>query len=314
MRCRSSTPIRFVLRDGLIVLLAGLVAFVVLHDWVRTRFGPTPEELAAEKRARYAAPSPIAVHAVHRYTRLSDEERRELTEYLRASLIPMPTWVEQLDRRTFQILCLGEDHESSSRDFLAREFFAGVPIDVLLLEETVDGLAHIDEAVAAGDAQVPLLDADIAAILRAARARNARIDVAGIEETERQRRARQRKEQANLRDESITRNFWGRFQPGRRHVILFGALHCASHPNWLFDRVRREASPRVAREMLSVRVFAQHQGQMVADFVHFLDQIGFPRRHFVIVDAQNLHPYLDDWFWLLSSSVRRYQSAIVFRD
>ena len=302
------------LRDSLIVVLAGLVAFVLLHDWVRTRFGPTPAELAAAKRARFAEPSPIAVHALHQYTQLSAEERRSLSAYLYASLIPMSTWVDQLDERSFQVLCLGEDHESSTRDFLAREFFPKVSIEVLFLEATVDGLADMDEAVAAGDAEVPLLEADIAAILRAARARNARIEVVGIEETERQRLARQRLGRTGFRDETIARNFWDRFRPGRRHAVLFGALHCANHRNWLFERVRREAPPRMAAEMFSVRIFGQHQDQPVADFVHFLDQIGFPRQHFVIVDPRDLHPRLDEWFWLLASIMRRYHTVIVFRD
>ena len=296
------------------MVLAGLVAFVLLHDWVRTRFGPTPAELAAAKRARYAEPSPIAVHAVHRYTRLAAEERRRLHAYLNASLIPMSTWVEQLGEKSFQVLCLGEDHESSTRDFLAREFFTEVFIDVLLLEATVDGLAGIDEAVAAGDAQVLLLEADIAAILRAARGRNARIEVAGIEETKRQRLARRLSGRSGFRDETIARNLWDRFRPGRRHAVLFGALHCADQRNWLFERVRHEASPRVAGEMFSVRVFGRHQDQAVADFVHFLDQIGFPRRHFAIVNPRDLHPLLDEWFRLLASTMRRYDTVIVFRD
>ena len=294
--------------------MAGLVAFVLLHDWVRTRFAPTPDELAAAKRARHAEPSPIAVHAVRRYTELGHEERRELDAYLRESLIPVSAWVAQLRERTFQVLCVGEDHEASTRDFLAREFFTEIPIDALLLEVTPNGLASIDEAIAAGEARVPLLEVDIAAILRAARDRNPRIETAGIEETERQRRARQGLEQAGFRDESIALNFRDRFRPGRRHVVLFGGLHCANQRDWLFDRIRRGVSPRIAGEMFSVRVFGQYQSQWVADFVHFLDRIGFSPRSFVIADSRDTHPYLDDWFWVLTSIMRRYHSVIVFRE
>ena len=301
------------LRDGLIVVLAGLVAFVLIHDWVRTRFGPTPAELAAAKRARFAEPSPIAVHALQQYTRLPAEERRKLDAYLQASLIPMSAWVERLGESTFQVLCLGEDHEPSTRAFLAREFFAKVLFDVLLLEATVDGLERINEAVASGETQVPLLEADVAAILRTARARNTRIKVAGIEETKRQRLDRQRLARAGFRDETIARNFWGQFRPGKRHAVLFGALHCANQQNWLFERVRQEASPQVAKEMRSIRIFGQYQSQPVADFVYFLEQIGFPHRHFVIVNPRELHPHLDEWFWLLASTMRRYHTAVVFR-
>ena len=302
------------LRDALIVVVAGLVAFVVVHDWVRTRFGPTPAELAAAKRARVAEPSPVAVHAVHQYLRLTVEERNELAASLHASLIPVSAWVEQLGEKTFEVICLGEDHESSTREFLAREFFANVFIDVLLLEATVDGLERIEAAVASGDARVPLLEADIAEILAAARARNTGIEVAGIEETERQRDARQDLGRAGFRDEAIARNFWEQFRSGRRHVVLIGALHCNDERSWMFARLRREAAPRSAGEMLSVRILGQHQYQTVSDFVHFLDRIGFPRRNFVIVDPQHLHPRLDEWFRLLASTMRRYGVVIVFRE
>ena len=318
---RRPASVGTVLRlDGLIVLLAGLVAFVLLHDWVRTRFGPTPEELAAGRSegpvARYAEPSPVAHHAVHRYTRLPVEERRELEAYLSANLIPMSAWVDRLAERTFQVLCLGEDHEASTRDFLAREFFTGVSIDVLLLETTADELARMDEAVADGEARgcrcwksiSPRSCGQPAPGIPGRR-------VAGIEETERQRRVRQRQERpACVTSRSMRTNFWGRFRPGGRHVVLFGGLHCASHRNWLFDRVRRAAPPGLAEEMFSVRVYGQHQNQMVSDFVHFLDKVGFPHRDFVIVNARDLHPHLAEWFWLLESAMRRYHTVVVFRD
>ena len=301
------------LRDALIVVMAGLVAFVLVHDWVRNRFGPTPAELDAARRARVAEPSPVAEHALYQYTRLSVEERNDLHAYLHASLIPMAAWAEQIGEGGFQVICVGEDHESATREFLAREIFAKVFFDVLLLEATPSELRGIDEAIAAGDARVPLLGVDIAAILGAARTRNAGIRVAGIEETKRQRAARQGMGRGGFRDESIARNFWDRFEPGRRHGVLIGALHCTDRGNWLFARLRHEAAPRMAGDMLSVRIVGQHRNQTVADFVHFLDRIGFPRRHFVIVDPGNLHPHLDEWFRLLASTMRRFHTVIVFR-
>lgn len=313
-RCWRSVSTRPLLRDALIVVLAGLVAFVLVHDWVRIRFGPTLAELDAARRARVAEPSPVALHALYEYTRLSVEERNDLHAYLHASLIPVSTWVEQVGEGRFQVICLGEDHESATREFLAREIFAKVFFDVLLLEATVSELRRIDEAIAAGDARVPLLGVDIAAILGTARTRNTGIKVAGIEETKRQRSVRQGMGRDGFRDDSIARNFWDQFEPGRRHGVLIGALHCTDQGNWLFTRLRHEAAPGMAGEMLSVRIVGQHRNQTVADFVHFLDRIGFPRRHFVIVDPGYLHPRLNEWFRLLVSTMRRYHTVLVFRQ
>ena len=302
------------LRDALVVVIAGLLAFALLHDWVRTRFGPTPAELAAAKRARVAEPSLVALRAVDRYMRLAAEERSDLAASLHAGLVPVRTWVARLDEGVFQVICLGEDHEESTRDFLARELFTKVSVDMLLLEVTPEGLERIDEAMASGGGPVRLLGADVAAILEAARARNAAIEVAGIEETKHQRLARRDLGRPGFRDDSIARNFRDRFRRGRRHVVLIGALHCTDQRSWLFARVRSELSSRTAGETLSVRVVGQHQSRTVADFVHFLDRIGFPHRDFVIVDPRSLHPLLEEWFRLLVSTLRRYDKVIVFRD
>lgn len=301
------------LKTSFIIVVASMVGLILLHDWIRSEFGPTPEELAAAKRARSTSPRPAALHAVEQFAQLPTDEQRELTADLESSLIPIDEWLEDLDRADYETLCLGEDHEPETRDFLAKEFFAKYRTDVLLLETTPGGLEGMNKAIQKGSPKVHLLEVDIAAILKAARVRNPKLLVAGIEETRRQRLDRLG-DRAGFRDNSIVSNFWGEYRPGSRHAVLFGALHCTNNPKWLYERLRHLAPRRVAEKMLSVRILAKHQDESVEDLVDFLDRIGFEKRDFVIPDSRALNPYLYKWFWLLPSNIQRFQAIVVFRD
>lgn len=66
-------------------------------------------------------------------------------------------------------------------------------------------------------------------ILRAAIQRNPDIKIRGIEETDNQQYAGEGR--ANSRDRHIATNFWKHYQPGKHHIILFGALHCTDESN-----------------------------------------------------------------------------------
>ncbi len=141
----------------------------------------------------------------------------------------MEQWLTHLAQSDYQIICIGELHEESTRNFLAEEFFAKFSTDVLLLEVTPKDLKRLTKRMDAGRDYFPLLDADIMNILRTVKDRNPAIKIWGIEETDEQQK--DKRGPSNSRDQSIAQNFWDRFQPGRRHIILFGALHCTNESN-----------------------------------------------------------------------------------
>ncbi len=302
------------LRTSIITIVVTLAGLVLMHDWIRTYFAPTPLELAIEKRARSTNPRPTALAAVEKFSHLPPNEQRDLGASLGANLISMQTWLAQLGDANYQVLCLGEDHEPSTREFLARELFARLRFDVVLLEATPREMRRVEEAIEEGETYVPLLAADIAGIVNAARARNPQILIAGIEETKRQRVLRQRGERSGFRDDSIVNNFWGEYRPGKRHAVLIGALHCTDRTRWLFEQMRQMAPRRVAEKMVSIRILGEDQDESMENFVYFLDQIGFEHRDFVITDSNALHPYVYEWFWLLRSTLRPYQTMVVFRN
>ena len=300
------------LKDSILLLAGGLLAFVVLHGWVRDTFGPTPEELDAARRAWFSTPSVNAKRAVRLFDELPPLARRELRESLERTFIPLDDWIAELNQRGYVLLCLGEDHRDATREFLARELLPRVAADSLMLEATTDELHVIEAELAEGATRVPLLEADIAGVLRAARTHNHAVAVVGIEETDRQRVDRQRNDSQGFRDDSITRNFWRGFKPGQRHIVLFGALHCTKQQAWLFDQIERKAPPQPAGQMQAVRVVGAFQDRTIADLLFFLDHAGYAPRRFVIARPATLHPYLKRR--LLQSISNRFDAVVVFRD
>jgi hypothetical protein len=224
----------------------------------------------------------------------------------------MEQWLTYIDRSGVQIICMGELHEESTRDFLAKEFFAKVSVDALLLEATSEKLKGLTKRMDAGRDYYPLLGADIMNILRTVKDMNPDINTWGIEETN-----EQQKEQhgySNSRDQSIANNFWFRFQPGERHIILFGALHCSNESNWLFKHLCNQASFHLKQRMINVRVLEEHQNGPLEAFVYFLDEIGIEKKDFVIANTSSLHPRIYELFQVLNRQIlEKYRSLIVFR-
>ena len=224
----------------------------------------------------------------------------------------MKQWLIHLGQSDYQIICMGELHKESTRNFLAEEFFAKFSTDVLLLEATSKDLKRLIKRMDAGRDYFPLLDADIMKILRSVNNRNPAIKIRGIEETDEQQKGRHG--HSISRDQSIALNFWDRFQPGRLHLILFGALHCTNEPNWLFKNLCNQASLHLKERMLNVRVLGEHQNGPVEAFVYFLDEIGIEKKHFVIPNTNSLHPRIYEMFQMLNQeTLEKYRSLIVFR-
>lgn len=300
----------------IVALLGGyllILLLMLLHDWIEAEFPRPPAQPQTTTRVQHPFYHAQAVAVLQRFERLADSDKSRIKCGLEAALLSMDAWLARLEQFDCRILCLGELHEEATRRFLADAFFTGYRFDVLMLETTPDGLKRLNRKLQAGRDYFPLLDADIMAVLRSTRARNASIEIVGIEETEDQQGGRAA--HPGSRDQSIARNFRDRFQPGKRHVVLFGALHCADEAHWLYGNLRSTASNPLKAKMLNVRVLGEHQNGPVEAFVFFLDEIGIAVHSFVIDDAKGLPPRIYGWFPLLKARIMdKFQVLIVFRQ
>jgi hypothetical protein len=285
-----------------------ILLFLSIYDWIVEEYLRRPTKSTSSERIQYPFYHEKAAKALQQFYRLPEPEKAAIENNLKSNLVSMEQWRTQLGQSDYQVICMGELHEESTRNFLAEKFFAKFSTDVLLLETTPKNLKRLINRMDAGRDYFPLLNADIMKILRTVKNRNPNINIWGIEETKEQQK------DSNSRDQSIAHNFWERFQPGRLHVILFGALHCTNEPNWLFKNLCNQASLHVKERMLNVRVLSEHQNGPVEAFVYFLDEIGIVKKHFVIPNTNSLHPRIYEWFQMLNQeTLEKYRSLIVFR-
>ena len=300
------------------VILASLGGYLIIllilsvYDWIVEEYPRRPTKPPISERIQHPFYHEEVAKALQRFSRLPESEKADIKNNLNSSLISMEQWLTHLGQSDYQIICMGEFHEESTRNFLAEEFFAKFRTDVLVLEATPKNLKRLIKRMDAGRDYFPLLDADIMKILRTVKDRNPAIKIWGIEETDEQQKGQHG--HSNSRDQSIAHNFWDRFQPGRLHIILFGALHCTNEPNWLFKHLCSQASLPLKERMLNVRVLGEHQNGPLEAFVYFLDEIGIEKKHFVIPNTNSLHPRIYELFQLLNrQTLEKYRSLIVFR-
>ncbi len=297
----------------LVVSLAGLAW--IAAEWARLHYVPTPRpiEVPVDAFIQHPGYETMATRAIESFAAMSEARQRALSDNLRASLGEVAVELAALNASSPAILCVGEQHMASTRHFLADVFLAALPFDVLLLEIAGDELPAIMQRIDAGEPQVPLLGEDIAGVVRSARSTNPGIVVAGIDETQSQRNQRIHRKQGS-RDISIAGNLRSQLRRGKRHAVLFGALHCADQPNWMYRRIRL-GEHRVSRDQIrNINVIGEHQDGTLEAFLEFIHVIGIPRRNFVIADTGRLDSTLLDWFPGLTRSFGRFDSVIVFRE
>jgi hypothetical protein len=289
-----------------------ILLFLSVYDWILEEYPRRPAKPPSPERIQHPFYHQEVAKALKRFSRLPESEKDAIRENLESSLISMERWLTHLGQSDYQIMCMGELHEESTRNFLAKEFFAKFSTDVFLLEATPGHLKRLIKRMDAGRDYFPLLGADIMRILRTVRDRNPAIRIEGIEETDKQQEGQGG--YSNSRDQSIASNFWDKFQPGKFHIILFGALHCTNEPNWLFEYLYSQASFTLKKRMLNVRVLGEHQNGPLEAFVYFLDEIGIEKKNFAIPDTNSLHPRIYELFESLNrETLAKYRSLIVFR-
>lgn len=300
-----------IVASALLLLGLGWIA----AEWARLNFVPTPRpvEKPADAFIQHAGYEGLATWAISAFDAMPPSRRASFLDNLRTNLGDVDTELRRLNASRLSILCIGERHLESTRSFIARAILPALMFEVLLLELPADRMDAILARIDAGEARVPLLGADIAAVVRSARAVNPAVVVAGIDESESQQAQRFHREQGS-RDVSIAGNLRSQLRRGRRHAVLFGALHCADQPNWMYRRIQL-GEHRVGREEIrNVNVIGEHQDGTVEAFLAFIDAVGVPRRTFMIADVGALDRLIFTWFPGLTRSFQRFDSVIVFRE
>ena len=244
---------------------------------------------------------------------LAPAERAAFDAALETHLLPLDRWLLQRRPHPGEVLCVGEEHRDSTRAFIASHLLPALAPDRLLLEHTPQRLQRLVARVDAGESPVALLDADIAAVVHAARKARPGVTILGIDERPAQRRRRLAAQISELRDVSILDNLAAVYRTGRHHLVLFGALHCGDREGWLFHRLVRRAPRPPAGYIANLRVVdaAAHLGS--AAFSRAVSKLGYRADALVIADPRALPALVYEALPQLVRDWRAYQAVVVFR-
>jgi len=305
--------VRTFLIVALVLGLAGLAW--IAAEWAQRNFVPSPKPIQppADAFIQHSGYESLASQAIDAFAALPASRRRELLANLHDNLGNLHSGLTRLAATPLTILCIGERHAQTTRAFVAAQLIPALSVDVLLLEAPDDEMTAILEALDTGLPQVMLLGEDIAAIIRSARRANPEVVVAGIDESDAQKSQRLHRGEGS-RDRAITSNLRSHLRKSKRHAVLFGALHCADQPNWLYRRLLL-GEHRVPREKIrNINVIGEHQEGTIEAFLEFAHVIGVPRRNFMLADTHALDPLVYSWFPGLTRSFLRFDSIIVFQE
>ena len=253
----------------------------------------------------------LGIYAYRRYLTRPRRERDAIRAGLEASVWTVDRWLDTLEARPPGFLCIGESHQDSYRDFLARRFFSAYAVDRLYLEATAGTVPWLELRSDLGERDVDLLRADIAEVIRAAFERNPEVEIRGAEETAAQRRAR-RAAGAGGRDDSIYRNVVASYVRGERHAAILGALHCTDGQGWLFSQLGKEGSPLAGDERLNLAVMSVHKDLLTREFVRFLRSLGLGGDDMVLADTATLDARVHGWFLGLTRRFLDYRTVVLF--
>ena len=274
---------------------------------------PQPIEPRADAFVLHVGYEPLASNAIDAFASLPERRRQRVYENLRTNLGSIDEGLAELASTHVAILCIGEHHAGSTRRFVADSLLPALAVDVLLLEAPSDRMQLMLEEIDAGVPEVLLLGEDIAAVVRSARRANPSVIVAGIDESDAQKAQRIHRGEGS-RDRAITANLRSHLGRRKRHAVLFGALHCADQPNWMYRRVIL-GERRIARENIrNVNVIGEHQEGSIEAFLEFIHVIGLERRNFMLTTTHALDPFIYSWFPALTRSFLRFDSVIVFAE
>ncbi|MBT8352439.1 MAG: hypothetical protein KJO26_14565 [Deltaproteobacteria bacterium] len=100
-----------------------ILLFLSVYDWFVEEFPRRPTEPTNSARIQHQLHHQEAIKALKLFSRLPKHEKAAIKDSLESNLISMKQWLTYLRKSNFQILCMGELHEESTRSFLSKEFF-----------------------------------------------------------------------------------------------------------------------------------------------------------------------------------------------
>ena len=296
---------------GLILGPLLLVILISIGQWVNHEYPDKPLIPRNEQRIQHPNYHGIAVQALREFSLLTKEKKGRLLQSLSGNMSSVSEWLVVLGQSNYQMLCLGESHTESTRQFLSETIFQGHHFDALYLEATDKRLNEIKQRLLNERHYFPMLSADILQLLRSVKNYNPGISLHPIEINQQQ--VYSQRSSHKSREDFIMDNFWRSYRPKAKSIVLLGAMHCSDSKSWFYFNMKQQLADNKIQRINNVRVLAEHEEGAIESFVYFLDEIGIAQQDFVINTTQ-IPIEIQQWFPLTTQFILKpFQSVVVYR-
>ena len=112
---------------GLAFLLIAVITTFLVAGWIQENYVSLSSPEQPSGPFHNPGYRQKAEHAVGQFSKLSAGERAALLKNLHQNIVSVERWLDSLRGTGFSVLCLGENHEDATRQFLARTLFSESP-------------------------------------------------------------------------------------------------------------------------------------------------------------------------------------------
>jgi hypothetical protein len=159
-------------------------------------------------------------------------ETSQVKEHIQSIVKTPKDFIEDLNKKNWELLCIGETHDNDYRKFIAGSILDGLQFDQMMIETEADKTRQLVTAYETGQTKIPMLGAEFSDILKAAFSKIPTTEFFGVEVV------KSEKGRMNLEELRTGRTLLSRETFIAQHItdlkipgktaVLYGASHCAN--------------------------------------------------------------------------------------
>jgi hypothetical protein len=233
---------------------------------------------------------------------------------IKAASRPVSEWIESLNQKPYDLLCLGESHEDFFREFYG-PVIQSVQFNKLAIETTNEEWSKIQESWIITQ-QAKLLNANFAPILQGLKEKTPQVTVLPVEATQQQdlletKYTIETGKSHLSRDGFIAQNIQQNLVAGEKIVAIYGRHHCSKNNTGLGSVSFANFLGRT-KKVLSVMVMKRRSTEKANPLTVFLDAGVEGSKPVLVVESAKIKDEDHNFNWEIKSILDNFDYVIVY--
>ncbi len=238
----------------------------------------------------------------------------EIQESVKAASLPLSQWIESLNQKPYDLLCLGETHEDFFREFYG-PVIQGLQFNKLAIETTSEEWSHIQQTWKSTQ-QAKLINANFVPILQSLQSKTPQVTVLPVEATQQQdlqetKYTIETGKSHLSRDGFIAQNIQQSMLAGEKTVALYGRHHCSKNNTGLGSVSFANFLGR-SKKVLSVMVMKRRSTEKANPLTVFLDAGVEGTKPVLVVESAKIKDEDHNFNWEIKSVLDNFDYVIVY--